>query len=307
MGALALLDSLKLGLAALRALPMRVEALQQAVGRIELRQLRNEQSADLRQHEFKVYSQWGEDGIIQYLLSRVPVENKVFVEFGVGDYRESNTRFLMIHDNWGGLVIDGSSGKLNRLKQEQVFWQYDLKVESAFITRGNINDLICRNGITGDIGILSVDIDGNDYWVWEAINCISPRIVICEYNSLFGARQKVTIPYQDDFQLYKAHYSGLYWGASIAALNHLAQKKSYTLVGSNSSGNNLFFVRNDVLGGIKSLTPEQAHVVSRFRISRDETGKLSFMEMNAGIAAIRDLPLVVVDSGEVVMAHEVLT
>jgi hypothetical protein len=306
MSVFAVLERLKLALAAFRALPMRVEDLQQAVGRIELRQLQQEKSKDLQAHEFKVTSQWGEDGIIQFLLARVSVPNKVFVEFGVGDYREANTRFLMKHDNWSGLVIDGSTANMLRLKQEQLFWQYDLKAECAFITRDNINDLIARNGITGDIGILSVDIDGNDYWVWEAISCISPRIVICEYNSLFGAVAKVTTPYQDDFQIYKTHYSGLYWGASIAAFDFLARKKGYSLVGSNSAGNNVFFVRDDVLGDVPCYAPEQAHVESRFRISRDEQGKLSYLDAKAGLAVIKDLPLVFVDNGKTVMARDVL-
>jgi hypothetical protein len=306
MSVFAVLERLKLALAAFRALPMRVEDLQQAVGRIELRQLQQEKSKDLQAHEFKATSQWGEDGIIQFLLARVSVPNKVFVEFGVGDYREANTRFLMKHDNWSGLVIDGSTANMLRLKQEQLFWQYDLKAECAFITRDNINDLIARNGITGDIGILSVDIDGNDYWVWEAISCISPRIVICEYNSLFGAVAKVTTPYQDDFQIYKTHYSGLYWGASIAAFDFLARKKGYSLVGSNSAGNNVFFVRDDVLGDVPCYAPEQAHVESRFRISRDEQGKLSYLDAKAGLAVIKDLPLVFVDNGKTVMARDVL-
>ena len=295
-----------MGLATLRGLPQRIDDMQQAIGRIELRQLQQLNSPDLQSNEFKVSSQWGEDGIIQFLLSRVPITNKVFVEFGVGDYRESNTRFLLKHDNWGGLVIDGSTRNVQRLKLDQVFWQQDLKADCAFITRDNINELISRNGIGGDIGILSVDIDGNDYWIWEAITCINPRIVICEYNSLFGPRKNVTTPYQDDFQIFKAHYSGLYWGASIGAFDSLAKKKGYTLVGSNSAGNNVFFVRDDVLNGVKSHAPAQAHVESRFRISRDMKGQLSFLDKEAGLELIKDLPLVDVDGKKTVTVKDLM-
>jgi hypothetical protein len=304
MGVIALIDRLKLGLANLRGIPFRIDELQQAIGRIEMRQLQQIGSTDIHANEFKVHSQFGEDGIIQFILNHVDVPNKVFVEFGVGDYRESNTRFLMKLANWSGLIIDGSQSNMTRVKMDRVFWGHDLKVECAFITRNNINDLITRNGIAGDIGILSVDIDGNDYWLWEAITCVNPRIVICEYNSLFGPHKNVTTPYHDDFQIFKAHYSGLYWGASIGAFNHLAKKKGYSLVGSNTAGNNIFFVRNDVIGKLKRYTPKQAHVQSRFRISRDQKGMLSFLDKQAGLHLIKDLPLVEVDKDRTILAQE---
>jgi hypothetical protein len=284
-------------LAVLRGLPQRIEDIQQALGRIELRQLQQSPSSSLQENEFKVFSQWGEDGIIQYLLANVEIPNPVFVEFGVGDYRESNTRFLMRHNNWKGLVIDGSARNMQRLANSSLFWQHDIKADIDFITRDNINSIIRRNDISGDIGLLSVDIDGNDYWVWEAIDCINPRIVICEYNSLFGPNAAVTTPYQPDFQIFRAHYSGLYWGASVAGFDNVARKKGYSLVGSNSAGNNIFFVRNDVLGRLKPLTPSQAHVTSRFRISRDQSGALSMLDAAAGLDLIKNMPLVNVATG----------
>ena len=278
------------------SLPYRVDELQQALGRVEMRQLREQGSNDLQAREVKVSSQWGEDGIIQFLLEKLDVPNKVFVEFGIGDYRESNTRFLLRNNNWKGLVIDGSESNIAFVKQDQIFWQHNLSAECSFITRDNINQLISKNGIAGDIGLLSVDIDGNDYWVWEAIDCISPRIVICEYNSFFGSTAKVSTPYQNDFQIFKAHYSGLYWGASIGAFDFLARKKGYSLVGSNTAGNNIFFVRNDIVGKLKCYSARDAHVSSQFRIARDENGKLSFLDRSAGLELIGKMLLVSVDT-----------
>jgi len=278
------------------SLPKRIYDLQQAIGRIEMRQLSLENSNDIHINEFKVSSQNGEDGIIQFLLRKTDMKNKIFVEFGVHDYAESNTRFLLVNNGWSGLIIDGSSKNVERIKHDEIYWKHDLNVEHAFIDKDNINELISRNSVSGDIGILSIDIDGNDYWIWNAIECINPRIVICEYNSLFGSNKKVTTIYDKSFVITKAHFSGLYWGASIAAFDYLAKKKGYSLVGSNTAGNNVFFVRNDVLGSLPTYTPEQAYVKSQFRISRDANGNLTFLDFDAGLRVIENMPLYEVDT-----------
>ncbi len=270
----------------------RMKALQEATGRVEARQMNSAGTADIQGHEFKVYSQWGEDGIIQYLLDRVPVERAIFVEFGVETYRESNTRFLLTNNNWSGLVLDGLQENIDYIRKDDIYWKHNLKAERAFIDRENINSLIDTNGISGDIGLLSVDIDGNDYWVWKSIDVINPRIVICEYNSIFGYEKEVVIPYAPDFIRSEAHYSNLYWGASIAAFTRLGREKGYALVGSNSAGNNLFFVRNNLMGNLTELTPEQAHMVSQFRESRDEKGNLTLLPFEQRLSVIADMPLI---------------
>jgi hypothetical protein len=285
-------------LSKLSSIPERIESLQQAIGRIEARQLVIENNNDIHANEFKVFSQSGEDGIIQFLVNKIPIENKIFVEFGVGSYTESNTRFLIKQQNWVGLVIDGSDESIKNIQQSEIYWRHNLQAECTFITKDNINNIISSKNITGDIGILSVDIDGNDYWVWEAIDCIQPRIVICEYNSLLGANKKVTTLYDPNFVITKAHFSGLYWGASIGAFDYLAKQKGYSLVGSNTTGNNIFFVRNDVIGDIPIYTPEEAHVKSQFRISRDQNGNQSFLDTAAGLKLIEDMPLYEVDTGK---------
>jgi hypothetical protein len=300
------LEKIKSILVEITSLPSRIEDLQQAVGRIEMRQVKLANSSDIHHNEIKVFSQWGEDGIIQYLIDKVPITNKTFVEFGIGSYGECNTRFLLKNNNWSGLVIDGSSQNIQRLKRDRLYWQYNIKSECSFITRDNINQLISQNGVTGDIGILSVDIDGNDYWIWDAIDCISPRIVICEYNSLFGNSKNVSTIYADEFVIDKAHFSGLYWGASIGAFDYLARKKGYSLVASNTAGNNIFFVRNDVLSGIPTQSPEKAHVKSQFRISRDRNGALSFADGGDNLSVIEDMPLCEVDTGRIIKVKDLI-
>jgi hypothetical protein len=238
--------------------------------------------------EYKVYSQWGEDGIIQYLIHNTAIENQVFVEFGVENYTEANTRFLLVNNNWSGLVIDGSEENIDYVKNDDIYWKHQLTAACSFITKDNINDLILNAGISGDIGLLSVDIDGNDYWVWEAINVVNPRIVVAEYNSVFGDTFEVTVPYSSDFQRRKAHYSCLYYGASLAALCGLAEKKGYVFVGCNSAGNNAFFIRSDLETDCKKLTPQEGFVSSKFRESRNERGEPTFLNGKEKLQAIKE-------------------
>jgi len=250
--------------------------------------------------EFKVFSQFGEDGILQYLIRQagIPAEKQTFVEFGVETYEESNTRFLLMNDFWRGMVMDGSQANIDVIKRSPVYWRQDLTATTAFIDKNNINQLIADGGFSGEIGLLSVDIDGNDYWVWEAIDVVNPIIVVAEYNSVFGSDHAVTVPYDPDFVRAKAHYSYLYWGCSITALDHLARKKGYQLVGGNLAGNNVFFVRNDHMQQLEPVTVEEAYRQSSFRESRDKDGALTFLPFAERRKLIENMPLIQVDTHE---------
>lgn len=262
-----------------------------ALGRIENRQINKIYST-----EFKVFSQWGEDGIIQYLLNNIKIDKKIFIEFGVENYTESNTRFLLINNNWSGLVLDGNQENINFIKHDEIYWKYNLKAEYAFITAENINNIFEKNGISGEIGILSIDIDGNDFWVWKAIKNVNPAIVICEYNYRFGEERAVTIPYRADFIRSKAHYSNLYGGASIKALTLLAKNKGYSLVAGNENGNNVFFVRNDLLNDvITEKDISDIYRVGQFRESRNKKGELTFLSFEEELKLIKDLKLIDVE------------
>ena len=274
------------------------EHFQLALGRQESRIVKSGHYERLSDAEFRVFSQFGEDGIIQYLISRVPIENDVFVEFGVEDYTESNTRFLLCNDNWRGLILDGSTSHIDFVRTNNLGWRHSIDARSVFVTRDNINETIAGAGISGDIGILSVDIDGNDYWVLEAIDVVHPRILIAEYNSTFGPDSAVSVPYDPEFDRTKAHYSNLYWGASLAALSLAAGRKGLVFVGSNSAGNNAFFVRRDLLGDLPTPTPQEGWVDARFRESRDPEGSLTYLDGRAArVAAIADMPLIDVATG----------
>jgi hypothetical protein len=223
---------------------------------------------NLSEVEFQVFSQWGDDGIIQFLINKLDITHHTFIEFGVENYKESNTRFLLINNNWSGLVIDGSPENIQYIKTDTLSWGYELHAISSFITAENINELITQflqKGYHKEIGILSIDIDGNDYWVWKAIEVVEPVIVIVEYNSLLGAEKSLTIPYDPSF-VRNTKYNMMYWGVSIPALCNLANEKGYAFVGCNSSGNNAYFVRRDKLNNvIKECSIKEGFVLSKFR------------------------------------------
>lgn len=247
--------------------------------------------------EFKVFSQWGEDGILQYLLRHVDVATHTFVEFGVENYKEANSRWLVEGHNWSGLVIDGDEKLVNEIKSDSIYWKHDLKAVCNFITAENIDGLIRNCGFSGPIGLLSIDIDGVDYWVWKAISCVQPCLVVVEYNSLFGPKKSVTVPYDAGFIRQKAHYSWSYYGASLAAVVSLGKAKGYAFVGSNTAGNNAFFVRRDLLKPpLRELTATEGYVQRKFREARDPQGRLAFPTFEEEARLISNLPLVDVGS-----------
>lgn len=263
---------------------------------------------DLSEVELKVFSQWGEDGIIQYLINAIDIKNnKYFIEFGVENYTEANTRFLLINNNWSGLVIDSDYKNIEYIKKDDLYWKYDLNAVNAYITKDNINNILADNGIQGEVGLLSIDIDGNDYWIWKSIEAVNPLIVICEYNSIFGKELAVTVPYKEKFNRTKEHYSNLYFGASLKALYLLAKEKGYTFIGTTSAGNDAFFVRNDIAYNFNGLTVEEGYVRSQFRESRDKKGTLTFSKGEDRLKMISDMPVYDIEKGNTYRIKELFS
>jgi hypothetical protein len=280
-------------------LERQIEQVRHALGRIEARQSQADPSLALQDHEFRAFSQWGEDGALQFLLRHVPIPGKTFVEFGVEDYTQCNTRFLLVNHNWQGLVIDGDAQNIERLRRSEVAWQHGLTPVHAFVTRDNINQILRDHGVTGEIGLLSIDIDGNDYWVWEAIDAVRPAIVVVEYNHRFGAQAAVTVPYDEQFDRRAAHHSMIYFGASLAALCRLGARKGYSFVGCTRGGVNAFFVRNDLRPeAIRVLSPEEGYVAGQFCETRDTDGQLVKTSPEEERRLVMSLPLVSVEEGK---------
>jgi hypothetical protein len=206
--------------------------------------------------EFRVSSQWNDDGIIQFLINYLDIEAKTFVEFGVEDYRESITRFLLQNNNWKGFVMDGSKKNIRLLRAQDIYWRHDLTAVAAWITADNINSLLERNAFTGEIGLLHIDVDGPDYWIWKAIDCITPVIVIVEYDHLLQPNQSF-VPLQQETKFRT--------GSSLLSLCDLAEAKGYAFIGCESHGVNAYFVRKDKLKELKPLSCAQGYVQASVR------------------------------------------
>ncbi len=197
----------------------------------------------LEYYGFKVYSQNDEDGIIEEIFNRIGTTNKIFIEFGVENGLECNSHYLLFK-NWRGLWIDGGAVHVKAIREKfaPVLASGQLKILQAFITRENINELFIAGGVTGEIDLLSIDVDGNDYYVWQSINVVRPRVVIIEYNAKFPPNCDWKMAYDKNHM-----WDGSDWqGASLKALELLGRDLGYQLVATNFTGVNAFFVRRDL-------------------------------------------------------------
>jgi len=270
-----------------------IQNLMLSIGQIQSKLNKNSLENDIKKKEFKIFSQWGEDGIIDYLITNLNIENKTFIEFGVENYEESNTKFLLLNRNWEGFILDSSISNINYIKNSDLYWKYSLNAITAFINKENINNLLELAKFKKKVGLLSIDIDGNDYWVWKEINKIEPSIVIIEYNSRLGIEKPYVLPYEKNFLRKKASTSMIYYGASLQALVKLGKQKGYELVHCNKAGNNAFFVKKELLNiKIKAIDVAQGFVERKFRESRDKKGKLTYLDKKSEEEILFKLPLV---------------
>jgi len=200
----------------------------------------------INRYESSLHSQNGEDGIIRYIFSVIGFESRYFVEFGFGAHQCNSLR-LLLHESFEGLLMDGSEEqcRIFNLSCKKMQLNSVLAV-NAFIDVTNLQKLIVLNDVPDQIDFLSIDVDGNDYWLWEILDCINPRVVCIEYNSGIGPEYSWSIPYSADFERFSAHPSGFFAGASLKALESLGQRKGYRLVACDSTGTNAFFIRKDI-------------------------------------------------------------
>ena len=244
---------------------------------------------NLKEVEFSAFSQFGEDGIISWLIEKIPNIEKVFLEIGTQDYWESNTRFLLKAKNWKGYVIEASKKDVAKIKSQRIYWQHDIKAINTFVDKENINLIIDENIKEKKIGLLSIDIDGNDYWVLERINKLSPAIIICEFNSIFGDLFRLSVPYKKEFIRNNEHYSNLYFGASIKAFISMLDDKGYTFLGTASSGINAFFVQNEFESYFSKNIEENKIFPSIGRDSLDVNGKLTYKNLLNSLNVVNEL------------------
>lgn len=211
---------------------------------------RHENPKFLEKYGYKVYSQNDEDGIINEIFNRIGTENKTFIEFGVSDGLECNCHSLLLQ-GWSGLWIEGREVAYQQILRRfaPVINHGNLTVLNEYVTRDSINETINNYVKTSELDILSIDVDGNDYHIWDAVKDIKPRVVIIEYNGKFPPEINWIMPYnKDHFWDYTDRQ-----GASLKAFELLGKEKGYQLVGTDLSGINAFFVREDLAGDLFAL------------------------------------------------------
>jgi hypothetical protein len=209
---------------------------------------------------FKVFSQTDEDGLLLYAFALIGTHNKTAVEICAGNGIECNSANLIINHGWNALLVDGNEKAvetgIQHYRKHRWTYVYPPTFRHAWITRDNVNALIIANGFDGEIDLLSIDLDGVDYWIWEAITACNPRVVVVEYQDIIGPERALTVPYSHDFNAWiHPMTDGIpnYFGASLPAFVKLAARKGYRLVGCNHLGYNAFFVRR---GLCEDLLPE---------------------------------------------------
>jgi hypothetical protein len=207
-------------------------------------------TADLRNFEARVYSQNGEDGILTEIFRRIGVSNRFFVEFGAETGQQCNCARLALQAGWQGLFLEADPRFFAALEQRYAK-RSGVRCVRAMVTSKNIEQLLATHNVPAKFDLLSIDIDGNDYWVWASIRRWQPRVVVIEYNSGKGPEERWVMEEEPAYR-----WNGTtYFGASLASLTALARQKGYTLVATNSTGVNAFFVRDDLVNAGRFLDP----------------------------------------------------
>jgi len=250
--------------------------------------------------EVKVYSQWGEDGILDYLCERLGLSKPKVLEIGAGNFTECNSKFLAENRNASVFAVDGRDDLVTSIEGNALRWKSHIFGLQTWVSPTNVNEIIskAKNAI-GDIDIFSLDLDGNDFWILEEAQLDSVSIVVVEYNPLFGHSSAVSVPRDDSFDRRAKHFSWLYYGASLRAFEYVMAKKGFEFIGTNRVGNNAFFVRKDLAIAIP-LKPSKDYAIYtdwRVRETRSKNGELSFASGYDRISKISQLDLVEVKTG----------
>lgn len=203
------------------------------------------QPMPLRDAAFSVFSQSDEDGVLLAIFAAIGFGNRQLVDLGCGVPVGSNSANLVC--NWGfwGLLIDGDSSLVTQTtafySQHRDTHLHPPRSRQAWVSCENVNALITDAGVGAEIDLLSIDLDGVDWWIWKAIDVIRPRVLAVEVQDIWGPDEAVTVPYRSDFEREDGYN---YCGASLAAWVKLCRERGYRLVGGNRYGQNAFFVRN---------------------------------------------------------------
>ncbi|HEY1317302.1 MAG TPA: FkbM family methyltransferase [Gaiella sp.] len=213
----------------------------------------------LRAAEVRVHSQNGEDGILAYLLDRIGPTTRQVVEFGIGDGTECCAANLVLAFGWAAHLLEANAEDARAAAALYADRAGDrVHVDHTAVEPDTVDALLSQH-VEQVFDVLSLDIDGNDYWVLEALQAVRPRVIVVEYNATFGPERSVTIPYTRGFDRYRAHASGFYHGASLTALARLGERKGYVLAGCDSRGTNAFLVDAEAAAAsVEAVSPAEA-------------------------------------------------
>ena len=264
---------------------------------------------DLWDAEVKVYSQWGEDGIIDYLCESLRISKPKILEIGAGDFTECNSRFACEFRNASVFAVDGRPELKENVSSHPLKWKTHLFSDNQWVTPENVIEIERRaRSLMSGIDIVSLDLDGNDYWILDSMGLEEVSVVIVEYNPLFGHDFAVTVPRKDGFIRGEEHWSWLYYGASLKAFVRLLIDKDFTFIGTNRVGNNAFFVSTSKVSEvpIRPAPDFQRYTDWRIRESRSEDGKMSFSSGDDRMIPVLDKPLIDVITGKAVTVRDAI-
>jgi len=235
------------------------------------------------QREFRVFSQNGEDGVLLWLLAEIGAPVKTFVEIGIENGLECNTAVLAFVLGWDGLMVDADArgvAAARKVAERMLCGRSNrLAIRQHYVRPADMPSLTG----SGPLGVLSIDVDGMDYWLWKAVEGATPDVVIIEYNASMGPDESITVPFREEFSAAEAHPSGYYHGASLAALEKLGRGKGYSLVAVEEAGVNAFFVRD-------SLRPPSLRPGTAAELYRPHAMRCRRHSPAEQWALIRDLP-----------------
>jgi hypothetical protein len=261
---------------------------------------------NIRSLEFQVFSQFGEDGIINFLCETLHISKPRVLEIGVEDFQECNSHFLAYSRNASIVAVDKYPLHEDFLSTSNLRWKNTVEAWTRDVTPNNINDIYKESEVfLGAIDIFSLDIDGIDYWVFQRLEILNAKILVLEFNALYGSTRSVSVPFEENFDRTKKHFSNKYYGCSLMALIEEAHKKGYQFIGSNRACNNAFFIkRNLVSPEAFQIQPLQEYTDLTFRESRNFEGKLSYFNSKLELDTISEMSLVETSTNQLIKVKD---
>lgn len=268
------------------------------LGNIYLNQIRKEYDLikNLQEVEYKIFSQTGEDGIIDFLLKKLDILNCKFIEIGVGDYSEANTRYIYETSFSEGLIIDIENNLRDKVSKNINLWKGLLHIENIEINSENINEILDKYNLNANLDLFSIDIDGIDYWVIDNLKSQISKLFVLEYNPTFGHNLEITIPNINNFNRFKSHYSGCYYGSSLKAMIKLMDRKGYDFLGTNKLNFNAFFASKNISHKFENLKQNldslENYSLIKIRDSKNKEGELDFLDKKQRLIQIKNLEVI---------------